>query len=259
MSAPRKLSNLSIAMIVLIVGLVGYGVFETVKKPALNDEAEFGAKVRGYLLANPQVLREVIDELNKQERAAAELEKKAQIASLDQQLNHDPNSFVAGNPDGDITIVEFFDYRCGYCKRSFPDLMKTVEEDGNIRLVLKEFPILGDESVLASRAAIAALAQDKYMGFHSKLMETRGSFSLDRLLSLAEEYGLDTAQLQTDMNSEKTDGIIRANYEVARALGVTGTPAFVIGETFVPGAVSADELKNLVAEIRQKDATAATN
>ncbi len=259
MSAPRKLSNLSIAIIVLIIGLIGYGTSELLRKPAVIDEAEFGAKVRGYLLANPQVLREVIDELNIQEKAAAEREKTAQIASLDQQLKYDPNSFVAGNPDGDITIVEFFDYRCGYCKRSFPDLMKTVEEDGNIRLVLKEFPILGDESILASRAAIASIAQDKYMDFHSKLMETRGSFSLDRLLSLAEEYGLDTAQLQSDMNSEKTNEIIRANYAVARELGVTGTPAFIIGNTFVPGAVSADELKNLVAEARQKEAASATN
>ncbi|MCR9213523.1 MAG: DsbA family protein [Proteobacteria bacterium] len=259
MSAPRKLSNLSIVMIVAIVTLVGYGVVETLRKPATLNDAEFGAKVRGYLLANPQVLREVIDELSVQERAAAEREKTAQIASLDQQLKYDSNSFVAGNPDGDITIVEFFDYRCGYCKRSFPDLMKTVEEDGNIRLVLKEFPILGDESVLASRAAIASMAQDKYMDFHTKLMETRGSFSLDRLLSLAEEYGLDKVKLEADMNSEKTDGIIRDNYAVARELGVTGTPAFIIGNTFVPGAVSADEMKNLVAEARQKEAASATN
>ena len=259
MAAQRKLSFVSITLILLLVGLIGFGISEFTGKSANIDEEEFGSRVRGYLLANPQVLREVIDELSVQEKAAAEAEMRAQIATLEDELKNDPNSFVAGNPDGDITIVEFFDYRCGYCKRSFPDIMKVVTEDGNIRLVLKEFPILGEDSVLASRAAIASLAQDRYMDFHTALMQTRGGLTKERILSIAKETGIDTDKLLSDMNSEKVRSIITANYAAARQLGVNGTPAFVIGTTFVPGAIKAEELANLVAEARQKAATKATN
>jgi len=256
MAEKRKLSTLSIVLIVLIIGMLGYTALQYTSPRQEIAQDEFGERVRAYLLGNPKVLREVIDELSTVEQAEAQQAKKSLMASLSSDLQQDGYSFVAGNPEGDVTIVEFFDYRCGYCKRSFPDLMKTVEEDGNIRLVLKEFPILGDDSIEASRAAIASIAQGKYMEFHTALMATRGSLNKDRILNVASDVGLDVKQLEADMGALATEEIISKNYALARKLGVNGTPAFVIGDHISPGALSSEQLLARVAIARENTATA---
>ena len=256
MLKPRKLSTLSIVSLCVLVGLIVFGVFQyAITKPQMTEEA-FGERVRGYLLSNPQVLHEVIAELKKQDEIASAKQQKEMMTTLAADLKNDGYSYVAGNPDGDVTIVEFFDYRCGYCKKSFPDLMKTVEEDGNIRLVLKEFPILGPESILASQAAIAAIEQDKYMELHTALMTSRGGLTIDRIRSIASDVGIDVEKLEADMQSDEVRETVEKNYRLAKQLGIDGTPPLVINEEFIPGLISGAEMKQIVAEVREKAKTA---
>ncbi|WP_340151707.1 DsbA family protein [uncultured Sneathiella sp.] len=252
MAKTRKLSTLSIVSLCVLVGLIVFGVSQyLVSKPQMTEEA-FGERVRAYLLSNPEVLHEVIAELKKQEEIATAEQQKELMTTLAADIQNDGYSYVAGNPEGDVTIVEFFDYRCGYCKRSFPDLMKTVEEDGNIRLVLKEFPILGPESILAAQAAIAAMEQDKYMELHTALMNTRGGISIDRIRTLATDVGIDVEKLEADMQKAEVREIVEKNYRLAKQLGIDGTPAFIINEEFVPGLISGEEMKQIVADVRDK-------
>ncbi|WP_169545474.1 DsbA family protein [Sneathiella aquimaris] len=238
-----------------LAAMVGLNLYQ-MQKPEEDTKDIFGAQVRAYLLENPAVIREAIQVLSATEAAEARQKAKEQLASRLNELENDGYSFVAGNPDGDITIVEFFDYQCGYCKRSYPDLMKTVEEDGNIRLVMKEFPILGDESVLAARAVMAAEKQGKYNEFHKVLMESRGGLSLDKIMSYAQGLGLNVQQLAKDMGSDTISKSLSQTYELAQALNITGTPAFVIGGQLAPGAIPADTMKRLVAEARSKKSSA---
>ncbi|MBE7637170.1 thioredoxin domain-containing protein [Sneathiella sp. P13V-1] len=224
-----------------------------------SADKEFGAQVRAYLLENPTVIREAVERLQLAEAREEEIRKARLLTDLKDEIENDGYSFVGGNPNGDVTIVEFFDYRCGYCKRSFPDLMKTVEDDGNIRLVMKEFPILGEQSVLAARAVTAAREQGKYMEFHNALMQLRGGITKDRLMNIAKDLGMDAAKLEKDMGSEKITAEFRRTYDLAQALGITGTPAFIIGGQLAPGAIPQARMKQLVAQARDKTVNTTTN
>jgi protein-disulfide isomerase len=249
-------SSLLVVVIVMLGGYMGFTTYNSPKEPTKD---EFGQQVRGYLLENPKVLREAIELLSVQEARESEDLRVKTMASRKQDLEQDGFSFVAGNPDGDVTVVEFFDYRCGYCKRSFPDLMKTVEADGNVRLVLKEFPVLGPESIIASRAAFAADKQGKYMELHVAMMQSRGSLSQAKVLSLADKAGLDLEKLVADMNSDEISGYIRKNYELAQALNITGTPAFVVGDQLAPGAIPSARMAQMIANARTQKTSSATN
>ncbi len=257
----KNISKLSVLNFILLLTLAAVGgsyLFDGAKTSEENKE-KFGEQVRAYLLQNPVVIREAIEVLTAHEQRAEAEKKRLALAGSKADLENDGFSFVAGNPDGDVTIVEFFDYRCGYCKQAFPTLMKTVNEDGNIRLVLKEFPILGDQSILAAQAVMAAQIQGKYKEFHDVLMTARGSYTKDKILGYAAEIGLDTDQLESDMKSDIITSNIRKNYNLARALGISGTPAFVIGGTLVPGAIPADQMKTMVADARARNSATATN
>lgn len=251
MSARTKLSSLSILSFVALVGLIAFGVYQYMMEKPTTTEDEFGERVRAYLLSNPQVLREVIAELAKQEEMAAATDRKGLLASLSTELKEDGYSFVAGNPDGDVTIVEFFDYRCGYCKQTFPEVMKAVEADGNIRLVLKEFPILGADSFLAAQAAIASIEQGKYLEFHTALMSSRGGLTMERIRSIATDVGLDLEKLEADMKMDAVRAVVEKNYALAKQLGISGTPAFVIGDEFIPGVISSEQMQALIAAARE--------
>ena len=211
--------------------------------------------VKDYLMQNPEVIRDAIMELQRRETAAKEAAVKTALSANKSMLLNDPGSFVAGNPNGDITVVEFFDYKCGYCKRALPALVDLINDDPNVRVVLKEFPILGPQSVVGARAAIAAMKQargDDYMKFHQQLMMTRGDISEGRVMELAGRMGLDPAQLAKDMRAREVEAIISRNHQLASMLDITGTPAFVIGDRIVPGAISLSEMKQIVAEQRAK-------
>ena len=206
--------------------------------------------VKDYLMAHPEVL---IDSLNayqkKQEAAEAEAQRQALVSRQD-ELFRNPASPVLGNPKGDVTLVEFFDYQCGYCKAVHADVRRLIDSDAKIRLVYKEFPILGPASITASRAALAARKQGKYDALHVALMENRGQLDDDKIFRIATSAGLDLDQLKKDMQAPEISEALQRNLRLASELNIRGTPAFVVGDQIVPGAVSLDKLKELIASGR---------
>jgi protein-disulfide isomerase len=217
------------------------------------QKAAIEGMIRDYLLKNPEVLVDAMHALDAKQQAGAAEAARAAVAANRKEIFEDGVSFVAGNPKGDVTIVEFFDYRCPYCKQMQPHIQALLKEDGKLRLVLKELPVLGPESVTASRAAIAAMEQgkgDKYIAFHDAMMAFRGQLSEDEVYRMAGKAGLDVKKLKTDMQAPKIEAVLRDNLALADKLGLQGTPAFVIGEELVPGAVSLDSLRQLVQAAR---------
>lgn len=208
--------------------------------------------VREFILQNPEVMLESLRA--HQARAEAEGREQAQAAVADarDRLENNPMSPVAGNPDGDVTVVEFFDYNCGFCRRVVPDIQAHLAADGNVRYVFKEFPILGQESVDAARAALAVFILDPeaYLPFHMALMQSRGTIGRTKALEVAAEMGIDPVQLEDAMADPRIDAALRSNLELARQIDIRGTPAFVIGDEVVPGAVGLDTLEELVATAR---------
>jgi protein-disulfide isomerase len=212
--------------------------------PALDNA------IRDYLLKNPEVIRDAMMALEaKEQQAKAEEARKALTAQADKLLN-DPASPVGGNPKGDVTVVEFFDYRCGYCRKVSPTVATLIESDPNVRVVYKEFPILGPESLVASRAALAANLQGKYAEFHKGLMAS-DDINDALIMKLATDTGLDLARFNTDRESAQISAALDATYALAGALNINGTPAFVIGQQLIPGAAGLDAMKLAVALARK--------
>jgi protein-disulfide isomerase len=208
--------------------------------------------VRDYILENPEIITDAVRILkNRKEQAdnAADLQL---LASNRNALLNDPESPVGGNPKGDVTVVEFFDYRCGVCKRIHPIVNQLVKADPNIKRVYKDWPILGPNSVLASRAAIASRKQGKYLSFHKVMMEANSTFGESAIMAMAQSVGIDTAKLRRDMRSGETDTILRKNYALAEKLKLNGTPSFVIGDTLLRGGRDLDSLRAIIAEARAK-------
>ena len=216
------------------------------------DQVE--AIVRDYLMREPEIIYEALQELQRRETAAEAERQKAALAGRRDDLFQSAASPVGGNPEGDVTLVEFFDYRCGYCRRVVGALRALVEQDEDLRVVFKEFPILGEDSVRASRAALAAERQGLYMPMHFALMAA-DDLSMDGIMRVAAGVGLDPEQLAQDMQSPEIQAEIAATYELARALGIEGTPAFVVDDQLIPGAVSQERLAALVDEARTDCAT----
>ncbi|ABS64886.1 DSBA oxidoreductase [Parvibaculum lavamentivorans DS-1] len=206
--------------------------------------------VREYLIENPEVLIEAMRVLEQREQNAALASRREAIEKRHADIYNDPGDFVAGNPKGDVTIVEFFDYRCGYCKQSFKPLMDFVKADGNIRLILKEFPILGPASLEASKAAIAAKKQNRYLEMHRALYEHKGQLDSEAIFGIATSLGLDTAKLRKDMEDPEIAKMVSRHYDLAEALGVDGTPAFIVGGELYPGAADKERLTEIVKTAR---------
>jgi len=219
---------------------------------ALTDDqkAAVRALVRETLLDDPEIIAEALEVYQERQQAEKAAQARAAIAHNRAALMAAEPEDVLGNPDGDVTIVEFSDYQCGYCKRVFPELMQAVEADGNVRLIIRELPILGPESVVAARAAVASRTQGLYPEFHKALMGMKGGVSEASVMQLAAEVGLDVETLRKDMNDPALDEIFGQNIALAKQLGVSGTPAFVIGGTLVPGAVSGEQLNALIEQAR---------
>ena len=208
--------------------------------------------VRDYLLRNPEVILEAVQSLEDKRRAQAETAQRAAVSAKRDAILKDPDAPVAGNPNGDVTLVEFFDYRCPYCKRVAEPLAELLKADRNLRFVYKELPILGPESVVASRAALAARAQGKYQPMHDALMRARGTLDEQAVFRIAGEVGLDVGRLKADMARPEITAMLDRNLKLAKDLGLNGTPAFVIGDRVIPGAVDLDTLKQLVADARAR-------
>ena len=207
--------------------------------------------VRDYLLEHPEVLIEAQQVLRDRQAAREAEQERRAIERHRDALIADPEAPVAGNPEGAITLVEFFDYRCGYCKRVKPTLETLLAENDDLRLVYKEFPILGPESTLAARAALAARAQGGYGPFHTALMEADGALERAHILEIARSVGLDDERLAQDMDEPAIDALIEGNAALAQDLGIRGTPAFVIGDRVIGGALPIAEFRTAIAAARQ--------
>lgn len=223
---------------------------ESADKLSAAETEAFEKVVRKYLLENPEVIVEALQAYEQRQQAMEAERQRAAVVAEAANLNEDPTSPVLGNPEGDITVVEFFDYRCPYCKRVAGALQALVAEDPNVRLVMKEYPILSKESIDAARAALAAARQGRYERFHFALMNRGGSMSEAEVMSVAHSEGLDIDRLKRDMQSAEIEEALRRNHALAQTIGVTGTPAMVIGSTLVPGAVGLERLRALVAQAR---------
>lgn len=198
------------------------------------------------ILENPQIIMQAVAILEQRERERAA--SGANTVRL--QLEQDPNSPNLGNPDGDVTVIEFFDYNCPYCRKAGQTVQELLASDANVRVIYREWPILGEDSVFASRAALAARAQGKYEEFHWALMNGEGRASETSILKLARHLGLDVEKLQADMTSPAVEAHIAQSSALARTLGFTGTPAFIVGDRTAPGMLSTDEITAMVAEAR---------
>jgi len=216
--------------------------------PAQEDAIQ--QVVRDYLLAHPEVLIEAAQIYRVRQQELQEQQARETLVSRRKELNEDPDAPVIGNPDGDVVVVEFFDYRCPYCVQVAKDLREAVEDDGNIRLVMKEFPILGPESVLAARMALASEKQGKYEELHFALMTVSGQLTEAAAFRIAEDMDLDMDQLRRDMEAPEIDAMLQRNFALAQALQINGTPAFVIGDEIVRGALDMRTLRHIVEQTR---------
>ncbi len=219
-----------------------------------SERAAFRAEIRSYLLENPEVLMEAIGVLEQREQTA-KVDNDVDLArNFADQLFNDGYSYVGGNPDGDITIVEFMDYRCGFCKKAFPEVAALIAGDGNIRYIVKEFPILGEASTLASQFAIAVkivAGDEAYKDVHDTLMEFRGDVTKNNLDRLAESLDLDVAAITVEMGGREVAQIINDTRLLGQAMQITGTPTFVVQDQMLRGYVPFAQMEQIVAAVRQ--------
>ena len=212
-----------------------------------TQRSEIGTIVHDYLMAHPEVLQEAMAELEKRQNEAQAEKGKAAVKQYSQALFMSPRQVTLGNHDGDVTFVEFFDYNCTYCKHAMADMLTLLKDDPKLKVVLKEFPVLGPGSVEAAQVAVAVRMQDKtgkkYLEFHQKLLGGRGQADRAHALAVAKEIGLDMTQLQKDMQSPEVQATLDENFKLADALGLNGTPSYVIGGQVVVGAVGLPTLK----------------
>ena len=207
--------------------------------------------VRRVIKDNPRLILEAVEDMRKAEEAAGKAKALATLKAKRDQIARDPNAPVGGNPQGDVTVVEFFDYRCPYCKAAHERVTEAVRKDGKVKLLYKEFPILGPESVFASRAALAAVRQSKYLEFHDALMTAKDRITDDQTIKIAQRIGLDVERLKKDMAAPEISRMLEANADLAEELGINGTPAFIVGDALAPGALDVPTLEKMIAEARK--------
>lgn len=227
--------------------------------PALADDGfkdgqkkEIRKIVRDYLIKNPEVIVEALREMRRREEAAKVAAAKKAIGASRDALLKNTSDPVGGNKKGDVTVVEFFDYNCGWCKRTYTHMKAAVKSDGNVRIVYKEFPILAPSSRMAAQVALAARKQGKYEKVHTMLMTHRGALDESKIMAIAEQAGLNMPQLKTDMKSPEVEAAIAANMALARKLNIGGTPAFIIGGKLIPGFMRAGQFISEINRTRKE-------
>jgi protein-disulfide isomerase len=244
-----------IAFALLLAAIGGYALKEFA---AARDSVEappaasslIDQQISQYLKDHPEEVMAALRLAQANEEKQKELDAQLAVAEQQDQIFNNPADPMIGNVNGDVTVVEFFDYRCPYCKRVSDSLMTLVKDDPNVKVVYKEFPILGPDSTVAAKIALAAHRQGKYEQVHTAFMAHKGSFEQSDLLDLAASVGADPAKLAADMQDPAILGHLQANESLAGALGITGTPGFLFGKQLVPGAISLDDMKKLVAAAR---------
>jgi protein-disulfide isomerase len=218
------------------------------------QKIEIEGIIKDYIVSHPEVLQEAIAELDRRQAEADTAKAKAAIASNADALFNSSRQVVVGNAKGDVTMVEFFDYNCGFCKKALPDMAELLKDDPKLKVVLKEFPVLGPGSVEAAKVAVAVRMQDKtgkkYWDFHLKLLGGRGQADKARALAVAKEVGMDMARLDKDLASDEVKTSIDESLKLAETLGLSGTPSFIIGDDVVIGAIGLDGLRTKVSYAR---------
>jgi protein-disulfide isomerase len=242
----------SLAGAVALATLVALPVAADEFSPAQKGELEH--IIKDYIVSHPEVLQEAIAELDRRQATADAEKAKAALTANSEAVFNSPRQVVLGNPKGDVTMVEFFDYNCGYCKRAMADMMDLLKNDTQLRVVLKEFPVLGPGSVEAAKVAVAVRMQDKsgkkYLEFHQKLLGGRGQADKARAIAVAKDVGMDMARLDKDMASDEVKASIDEGLKLAETLGLNGTPSYIIGSDVVVGAVGLDGLKAKISTAR---------
>ncbi len=247
----RLTANLMAAAVIALLAAQPALAAKHALSPAQKKEIE--SLVRDYIMKNPDIIIDSMRALQARDKMAAAQKARQTLVSRRGEILNDPTSPVGGNLKGDVTLVEFFDYRCGFCKRVHPTLKKLIKDDGNIRYVYKEFPILGPKSLFASRAALAAwkLDKEKYYRFHDAMMVSKGNLTDAKTIKLAESVGLEEKALRAEMAKPEISAILQKNFALAKALNINGTPAFVIGDRVVPGAIDLKAMQDLVKAARK--------
>ncbi len=218
---------------------------------ATADKAEIEEIIKNYLMESPEVIIQAMEAYQRNEAKRAE---QGATAALDKHYETitAASEPAIGNPEGDVTVIEFLDYNCGYCKKAFPDVIELTEKDANVRVIFQEMPVLGASSVEASKWALAAKKQDKYFEYHTALMDFRGQKNEAAFVDIAEKLGLDVEQLKSDSKSPEIAEILARNQKIARDLNINGTPAFIIDKTFYRGYLGPGGLEKAVNEERAK-------
>lgn len=217
------------------------------------ERAAFREEIRAYLLEHPEVIFEAVDAMKAREAAAGVEADKALIAAHRADIFEDGYSWIGGNPEGDVTLVEFMDYRCGYCRRAVPEVASLLESDGNIRLIIKEFPILGEASMTSSRFAIATkivAGDEAYQQVHDALLTLEGDVGEVQLRRLADSLALDGDAILAEMDSDEVTHVIAANRDLAQRLQINGTPSFVLEGQMLRGFLPAEQMAQIIAEER---------
>ncbi|MBN8530550.1 MAG: DsbA family protein [Alphaproteobacteria bacterium] len=251
-----SMKNAVIAFAALAAVGIAASVFYNGKAVSTDSKSLTKEDVQGiikeWILANPETIIESVNGMQKKQMEEQFGKAKENIAKKKDEIFNDAGSPVAGNPKGDVVLVEFFDYNCGYCKKAFTTVNKLIEDDKNLKVVFKEFPILSESSELAARAALAVYSLDKakYFDYHAALMKFTGNKDEAKLLELAKDVGVDPDKLKAEMGKQEVKDAINRDRTLAQALMIRGTPAFIIGDELIPGAIEFDALKAKIAAVR---------
>ncbi|MBO0902034.1 DsbA family protein [Jiella sonneratiae] len=250
--APRRPARATLAALMITGALAAPAAAADATSFDAGQTKEIETIVRNYLVSHPEVLVEAINALEAKRTAEASASQKKAISENSAAIFATPEGTALGNPSGDVTVVEFFDYNCGYCKHALSDMDALLKDDPKLRFVLKEIPVLGPQSIEASRVSLAfrQLKPEAYAEFHRKLLASRGVADEKRALAVAAEFGVDGEALEAAMASPQIEADIARDKQVAEALGVNGTPSYVIKDEVLPGAVGLDNLKTAIANVR---------
>ncbi|MEM9206784.1 MAG: DsbA family protein [Pseudomonadota bacterium] len=256
MFAPRVPNLGALIQSAFIVCALAFGAIWPASAQTDLDRSEIESIVREYILENPEIIRDAFQELERRQLAEQEQQQRNAIVANADALFRGENALVGGNPDGDVTLVEFFDYNCGFCKRALGDLKDLIASDPNLRVVYKEWPFLGPDSVEAARVSLAVSKQGRYSEFHDALLSQRGQANSARAMEIAEALGFDMDQLRTDMDAPEVVNTLEQTMFLAQTIGVTGTPSYVIGDQLIMGAQGFSALKDAVDTVRTEGCVA---
>jgi protein-disulfide isomerase len=225
--------------------------------PQELDPVQLNALVEDFLMSDPTILERMTSKLSAAKKVAQREAQAQLIAANYAAIYDDAGNVILGNPDGDVTLVEMFDYNCGYCRQAVPDMAALIAEDPNLKIILKEFPILSDGSVEAAKVAILVAEDEKldYWAFHQKLFSTRGQVNAAAALAAAEAVGGNRVTMMIDMNAARTGDILTGSYTLAEALDISGTPTYIIGDELIPGAIGLEALRTKIANMRECGST----